>query len=679
VKRVVARVIWQTPSVHLVRLYWGDMTETARVPGGSSGLTNGGTAEVDVGPSVDSSSRPGPVAGLSANDVELTVVAQQLRAVRNRLAEAELLWAPQIAGVDTENRSSAVNLVHYWALRQGDLRELQPQLAAFGLSSMGRCEPHVQATVEALTSTVETLAGNPGSAREPVVGFGDGSRLLRRRAVELFGPEPADRRTRIMVTLPPEAATDEELVRELVESGMNVARVNCAHDDPSAWAAMIANVRRAASATGGECRVAMDLPGPKLRTGPLADGPQVLKLRPTRDTVGRVSAPARCWLTSSEKSSHPPRPDLPTLRVPREWLAHLVVEDSIELSDTRGAHRHLTVESVDLGGVLVSTRHTAYVATGTVLRTRGGDRAPVAALPATEQFLTLHRGDELVVTRDCTPAPVSGQGPAHIGCTLPEAFGHVQIGHAVHLDDGKMSGEVIHADDEQFTIRITNAGLNGSRLRGGKGINLPDTVVPIPALTAGDRAILPFIAEHADLVELSFARTARDVEDLLAALKDLGDTGLGIVVKIETAQGFQNLPAILLAAMCRAHTGVMIARGDLAGECGYERLAELQEEIMWLSEAAHLPVIWATEVLDRLARTGRPSRAEITDAAMGVRAECVMLNKGPYILDAVAALDDILQRMTGHHDKKNSLMRPLRSWRLAVPDDGRPGRSVAAS
>jgi pyruvate kinase len=78
-----------------------------------------------------------------------------------------------------------------------------------------------------------------------------------------------------------------------------------------------------------------------------------------------------------------------------------------------------------------------------------------------------------------------------------------------------------------------------------------------------------------------------------------------------------------MAALRRPHTGVMIARGDLAGECGYDRLTELQEEILWLCEAAHLPVIWATQVL---ARTGRSARAEITDVPMGVRAECVMLN-----------------------------------------------------
>jgi pyruvate kinase len=107
------------------------------------------------------------------------------------------------------------------------------------------------------------------------------------------------------------------------------------------------------------------------------------------------------------------------------------------------------------------------------------------------------------------------------------------------------------------------------------------------------------------------------------------------------------------------NVGVMIARGDLAVECGYERLAELQEEIMWLTEAAHLPLIWATQVLESLAKYGKPSRAEITDAAMGERAECVMLNKGPHILEAIQMLDNILQRMQGHQNKKNALLRRL--------------------
>ena len=105
--------------------------------------------------------------------------------------------------------------------------------------------------------------------------------------------------------------------------------------------------------------------------------------------------------------------------------------------------------------------------------------------------------------------------------------------------------------------------------------------------------------------------------------------------------------------------GVMIARGDLAVECGFERLAELQEEILWFAEAAHLPVIWATQVLEHLAKEGVPSRAEITDAAMGERAECVMLNKGRHVVEAVHTLDNILKRMASHQMKKRSLLRRL--------------------
>src|SRR5271168_2189124 len=155
---------------------------------------------------------------------------------------------------------------------------------------------------------------------------------------------------------------------------------------------------------------------------------------------------------------------------------------------------------------------------------------------------------------------------------------------------------------------------------------------------------------------MSFVRNPSDVEQLLDALSRLGGDSLGIVLKIETRQAFGHLPQLLLTAMRHPRVGVMIARGDLAVEGGYARLAELQEEILWLCEAAHLPVIWATEVLDNLARTGRPTRSEVTDAAMAQQAECIMLNKGPHIDDAISVLDDILTRMAGHQRKKTALL-----------------------
>jgi pyruvate kinase len=97
-------------------------------------------------------------------------------------------------------------------------------------------------------------------------------------------------------------------------------------------------------------------------------------------------------------------------------------------------------------------------------------------------------------------------------------------------------------------------------------------------------------------------------------------------------------------------------------ELGYERIAEMQEEILWLCEAAHIPVIWATQVLEGLAKKGIPTRAEVSDVVMADRAECVMLNKGPFIVQAVKLLDDVLLRMQAHQEKKTPRLRALHSW-----------------
>ena len=133
----------------------------------------------------------------------------------------------------------------------------------------------------------------------------------------------------------------------------------------------------------------------------------------------------------------------------------------------------------------------------------------------------------------------------------------------------------------------------------------------------------------------------------------------GIVLKIETRTAFERLLNLLVTALRSPPVGVMVARGDLAVEMGFEWLAEVQEQILWLCEAAHVPVIWATQVLESLAKKGLPSRAEVTDAAMSGRAECVMLNKGPHVLDAVRFLDNVMTRMQSHQAKKRAVLRKL--------------------
>ncbi|MFC4062881.1 pyruvate kinase [Planomonospora corallina] len=452
----------------------------------------------------------------AADGEDLTAVAHTVDDLRHALVTAESIWRPQIDLVHPHHRAGALNLAHYWAIRQHDLRDLQPRLAALGLSSLGRSEPRVQASLDAVARAIGALRGE--------------------------------------------------------------------------------------------------------------------------------------------------RPAAPAVPVPAAWLGGLNAGDAVTVRDTRAARRTLAVESVQPGGVLARTDRTVYLATGSVLRGPHGP-AVVGLLPPVPAGLLLRSGDVLTLTADCAPAPTDADRPPRIGCTPPEVFAHLEAGQRVHLDDGKISGVIVGYGPDRAEVRITRSAERGTRLREAKGINLPDTHLPLSALAAADREHLRFVAEHADIVQMSFVRSARDVDDLLQALDECGDDRLGLIVKIESVQGFVNLPEILLAAMRRPHASVMIACGDLAVECGYERLAEVQEEILWLCEAAHLPVIWATQVLDQLARRGLPSRAEITDAAMGVRAECVMLNKGPHVTEAVDILSDILTRMSGHQHKKTPLLRPLRSWR----------------
>jgi pyruvate kinase len=118
-----------------------------------------------------------------------------------------------------------------------------------------------------------------------------------------------------------------------------------------------------------------------------------------------------------------------------------------------------------------------------------------------------------------------------------------------------------------------------------------------------------------------------------------------MILKLEIRAALRNLPPILFEALKYDPVGLMIARGDLAIDVGFERLAEMQEELLWFGEACRLPVVWATQVLESVARSGLPTRAEVTDAAMSMRAECVMLNKGPYVATANRLLADIIRKM----------------------------------
>jgi pyruvate kinase len=579
----------------------------------------------------------------------------ELRVIRAALIDSEAQAEPLLAAVCAAQRASALNLVQYLALRRRDHRGLQDRLAAQGLSSLGRSESHVLAQVDAVLVLLASLLGERHERAEGAVSASEGQALLREHAEKLLGASPKLRRVRLMVTLPSQVSREQ--VVALMRAGMDCARINAAHDDLAEWRTMARHVRDAAQELGRPCAIAVDLAGPKCRTGALEPGPEVLKLKPERDAYGVVVKPARAWLTT-RASSH-----APALPVRETFLDRLRVGGKLKLRDARGHVRRFQVESLADGAAEISSTQTAYIRRGTRIR-GAGDEATIGHLARVEQPLRLYTGDMLALTRSDTPghpARANGHEPplACIPCEPPELLDMLRAGESVWFDDGRIGAIVERVEHDRTLLRITSARPQGENLRSGKGINLPDSDLRLPSLTDADRQAVAFAVEAADLVQLSFVHAPEDVYALQDLLESMGRPELGLVLKIETRAGFARLPELLLAAMRTGVPGVMIARGDLAVECGFERLSEVQEEILWLCEAAHVPVVWATQVLDTMAKSGRPTRAEVTDAAMAERAECVMLNKGPYIVETLALLDDILRRMSAHQDKKASMFRAL--------------------
>lgn len=585
--------------------------------------------------------------------------------------------AEEIAAADPTCRESARNLLHYLALRQHDLRPLQRRLAELGLSSLGRSEPYAMASVAAVLVALHRMVGRPvPGPGPPLVDFSSGPTLLRTHSDRLLGPSPEERDVRIMVTMPSEAADDPSLVRELVAAGMDVLRINSAHDAADAWLAMVRHLEQSCRESDREVRVQFDLAGPKLRTGSIPEVARLVRWRVERDVRGLTRRPARIWLAAPGAAEAPP---------PEKVDASLTVEvgvlgccrpgDVLRLRDTRGRKRRLRVLAAVAGGCWAECDQGAFVEAGTRVSVVRGDRTVaegrVGDLPAVTEPLRLRVGDRLRVS-----APGRSRSPdrrshdeedgtsAEIPCSLPEVFAQLRAGERMLFDDGRIAGMIREVDAQGATVEITRTAPGGGRLGADKGINLPDSDLSLPALTAEDLTNLDFAVAHADLIGQSFVRRPEDVRALHAELRARGGEGLGVLLKIETRAAFDSLPRILLAALCSPPTGVMVARGDLAAEIGYERLAEVQEEVLWLCEAAHVPVVWATQVLESLAKKGQASRAEVTDAAMGGRAECVMLNKGPYVVEAVHFLDDVLRRMKLHQEKKRSMLRRLSISRL---------------
>ncbi len=579
-----------------------------------------------------------------------------------------------------DGECSRDNLLAYLVLREHDLRDVQLALAEMGLSSLGRLEGCV------LTSLMQVMRHLNVRPTESSLCCPDSARaraLLAERSRLLLGRPREGRATRIMVTLDAAVIHQPELLEHLLVQGMDIARINCAHDTEREWEAIIEAVRHAEARLGrrGEgperrCRIVMDLAGPKVRTGPLMVEARPLKLSVPKDSRGRPIRMLEGRLDAEADRSCLLRPPGEARRfvlaVPHQRaVADLAVGEELRFVDTRERVRILRViERVSPVSVRVGLERTAYVQEGIELRAARGATLTIGPVSPQPVDVPVAAGDRLLLYRDPQRPghPAQAGRPAGVSCTLPEVLRFVQPGHRVFIDDGKIGAVVRAMTDEAAELEVTAPAGLPCRIRSEKGLNFPDSPIALPALTAHDREDLRFVVAHATAVGFSFVHRPDDLADLRAALGALDHPEIGIVVKIETREAIHCLARLLLAGLDLTKFGVMIARGDLAVEVGFENLALVQEDILCLCEAAHVPVIWATQVLETLAKRGRPARAEITDAAMGQRAECVMLNKGEHVEEAVRTLAELLSSQERQRIKKRQVFRDITAQHDVFPD-----------
>lgn len=533
---------------------------------------------------------------------------------------------------------SAANLIHYLALRSLDVDQIKDELSSVGLLNLETINPYVIASLSAGIQMLENLKSTSLDGSDKGIASDKSEftiSMMTNKANSnrdlLIGP-PQDERTHIMVTVGGEAISNETFIYDVLKNGATIIRINCAHGDPSEWSEIIRRVKMNSQMLEKPCRILMDLAGPKLRTGKMKPGPCVMKISPKKNAYGNMTNPAHVWVAQKGAGPPPPHvsPDAVLYVDGQDFLTNLKIGDTVRFIDARGKQRSLEISKkypVFNGvGFMADCAKTCYAQNGTEMYIKGNKkRVPygrVVDVPPRETFVKLRVGDLLVITRDSSNEKLTSSmaGTSRVTCSSGYLFDSVKPGEAIAFDDGKIWGVIKGASISEIVVSITHAGPRGTKLGPEKSINIPESKIQYEGLTSKDMIDLDFVGAHADMVGVSFVRNVNDIVVLKQELEKRKLEQLGIVLKIETKDGVRNLPIMILEAMKLPNPlGVMIARGDLAVECGWEVMADIQEQIMSICSAAHVPVIWATQVLESLVKTGVPTRAEITDVACGRR------------------------------------------------------------
>lgn len=347
------------------------------------------------------------------------------------------------------------------------------------------------------------------------------------------------RRTKIICTLGPASDTDE-LVRSLIQSGMNCARLNFSHGLHEEHAERINRVRRISNELGREVPVLLDTKGPEIR-----------------------------------------------------------------LKDFKS---------------------------GFIMLENG------------EEFILDDKQDEL--GDEC-----------RVAISYPKLLSQLKEGTAVLIDDGKVALVVKSVDPSGRSVVCTV--MNGGKISNRKGINVPDFNIDMPFISKDDYSDILFGIEHkVDYIAASFVRNADDVKELRHILNDNGGEAIRIISKIENSQGIENINEIL-----KVTDGIMIARGDLGVEIPFMKIPTIQKNIISKCNDTGKIVVTATQMLESMTQSPRPTRAEVSDVANAVfdGTDAIMLSgetaAGAYPVKVVQTMAEIAEASEKSVRHKSTLIR----------------------
>ena len=594
---------------------------------------------------------------------------------------AEIFTLDDKPDVHHPRYESILNLKQYLILRSKDRTALQEKLFLLSLSSLGRSYAHVGGSIETLYQQIYSSihCGEVSSLeerKEDHLSIEGAIELVSLNACNLFGGKVSaklsEQTTAIMVTLPSNAADEDgKLIHELANAGVNSFRINTAHDDAFVWREMADVIAKINDTRNEEnkIKIFVDLAGPKIRTG------KIRKVE-TPVVVGSNKTKKELFIFASEKMSTLPEQINPDTLAKEP--AHIVVDKKFFKKLKKYSHILVKDANKKKATITVLELYDDYAKASIdkkVLLDKSSKlykkkkESPVLNIDMQAEPIRLFKGDILNISQEnilghaaIRDADMKVIEPALISCSFSGVFKHVKVGDHVFIDDGKIGLQVIGKKEKFLTCRVTVAKAKGALLKEEKGINFPDSSIKTAALTQADKTNALSVMDFADALSISFCQNAEDVRDLQKLLKEHSRENIAIVSKIETKQGVINMPEILRELLNWQKSGVMIARGDLAIEVGFQNLAHMQEALLDICDAAHIPVIWATQVLESQMKNDLPSRAEITDAAMSGRAECVMLNKGPFVIDTIDVLIHILNDMHQIFKKNRQLLSKETLW-----------------